>query len=655
MRRGGRLVALLAVAVLLCCALIVRLGQVQLTAPTPASARLGQGATRSIPIEAPRGQIQLADGTVLAGNALTPVLTISPTVLADADDGGRGLLTRIANALGVPAAGVIGRTIVCGRTGAPPVPECNSGSAVAPVVIVDDPPMAQVLGLLEQPDRYPGLALQQIPHRIYPAAGTVNAAQVLGYVGSVGAADLAADPQLGAQDVIGRSGLEASYDKQLRGTPGTVSYAVDARGLPVSVVAQTAATPGDTVRTSLVPAVQRRAESALAAALKTAKAPSGAVVVLDASDGSVLAMTSQPTYDPAVWVGGISAADYARISTGTNALANRAIAEVQPPGSTFKAFTLPGAIGAGVDPDGSYPCTSSVRIGNRDFTNFESEAFGAISMTTALKVSCDTVFYRWAYQQWQQEGGLTAPASTTSPFEVSARSFGLGRPTGVDLPGEASGLIPGRAWKRAQWQATRTVVCRRATTGYPEIADKARAAYLTAVAKENCATGYQWQPGDAVNFVIGQGSVQVTPVQLAVAYGAIANGGTLWQPHVAQTLIGPTGARTLVTPVRTGTVTLPAAARSTLATGLCEVTAAPGGTAYPAFRGFDLSSYRVCGKTGTAEVFGKKPTSWFISYGPRTAGGHQYVVAVMLEQAGTGADVAAPVARQLWDVLRQAG
>lgn len=654
-RAGRRLIGVLAVAVLVCCGLIVRLGQVQLGEPTSASARLGQGPERTITVAAPRGQIQLADGTPLVANALTPVLAISPTVLADAQDGGTALLTRIARALGVPVEPLVGRTKVCGRADAPAVPRCFSGSPVAPVPIVDDPPMSKVLGLLEQPATYPGLTLQQVAHRVYPATSKVNAAQLLGYVGSVNAADLSGNRSLTAQDVMGRAGLEGSYDRRLRGTPGTITYAVDDRGLPVSVVAQTAPTPGEAIRTGLLPVVQQRAESAVASALASAKAPAGAAVVLDASDGSVVAMTSQPTYDPAVWVGGISAADYARISSGSNALANRAISEVQPPGSTFKAVTLPGAIDAGVDPSGRYACTSSVTIGNRAFTNFESESFGAISMTTALKVSCDTVFYRWAYQQWQKEGGLGAAAATPSPFAVSARSFGLGTRTGVDLPGEAAGLIPDRAWKVAQWQQTRAASCARAQRGYPEIADPARAAYLTAVARENCATGYQWQPGDAVNFVIGQGSVQATPLQLAVAYAAIANGGTRWQPHLARSVIDAAGRTTLVTPVRTGTVDLAPAARATLAEGLCQVTGAPGGTAYPAFRGFDLASYRVCGKTGTAEVFGKKPTAWFISYGPRTASGHQYVVAVMLEQAGTGAQAAAPVARQLWDVLRTLG
>lgn len=653
-RSTARLLAVLAVTVLVCLGLIFRLGQIQLTDATPGSALLGQSATRSIPVTAPRGQIQAADGTVLVGNALHPVLTISPTVLADQKDGGTALLTRVAAGLGVPAADLIGRSKVCGTRGAAVVPLCFSGSPVAPIPILDNPPMTQVLGMLEQPTNYPGLALRQDPERSYPQdhPGGINLAQVLGYLGAVNQQELAADSQLTAQDMVGRAGLERTYNAALQGTPGTITYAVDDRGLPVSVAAQSAPVQGDTVRTHLIPAVQHQSEAALAAGLAKAKAPAGAVVVLDASDGGVVAMASAPTYDPAVWTGGISQADYTKIS---NALPNRAISEVQPPGSTFKAVTLPGAINAGADPSGTYSCPSSLRIGNRDFTNFESESYGSISMTTALEVSCDTVFYRWAYEQWQKEGGLAASPSTASPFAVSARDFRLGQRTGVDLPSEVAGLIPDRAWKLEQWQQTKTQVCARAAKGYPEIKDKARAEYLTAVAKENCAAGYQWQPGDAVNFVIGQGSVSVTPLQLAVAYGAIANGGTLWQPHVAAETITAAGKTQGVAPVKNGSVALSAPARSTLETGLCEVTAGDRGTAFAAFRGFDLSSYRVCGKTGTAEVFGKQPTSWFVSYGPKTAGGHQYVVAVMLEQAGTGADAAAPVARQIWDVLRTQG
>ena len=245
-------------------------------------------------------------------------------------------------------------------------------------------------------------------------------------------------------------------------------------------------------------------------------------------------MASNPTYDPLVWTGGITAAQYRKLSDpkAHNPLTNRVIGTLQPPASTFKVVTMPAAIASGVDPKGRYECSSQITVGSRVFKNYESAAFGSIDLPTALEVSCDTVFYRWAYARWIAEGGINADASTPNPFTDTAVSFGFGKPTRIDLPGEAAGNVPGRQWKVNQWNAMKATTCRRAATGYPEVKDKAQADYFKQLAVENCRYGYQWQAGDAVNLSIGQGDMLVSPLQLAVAYAAVANGGTLWQPQV---------------------------------------------------------------------------------------------------------------------------
>jgi penicillin-binding protein 2 len=299
---------------------------------------------------------------------------------------------------------------------------------------------------------------------------------------------------------------------------------------------------------------------------------------------------------------------------------------------------------------GTYPCTSSYTIGNRRFANYESRAYGPIDLHTAIVVSCDTVFYDFAYRSWLAQGGLAATSDARDPFVAMADAFGLGRPTGVDLPGEQAGRVPDRAWKREHWEATRTQTCSRARTGYPEVArtDAARAAYLEALAVENCRTGFQLRAGDAANFSIGQGDITVTPLQMARVYAAIANGGTLWRPTVAKELRAADGSVEAVAPHRDGTVAFPPGTLGYLRSALADVVTK--GTAAGAFRGFPLRQWPVAGKTGTAEAYGAEDTAWFVSYAP--ANRPRYAVAVVVSQGGTGAETAAPAARRIHEVLR---
>ena len=644
--------------------LLGRLGQLQLADGDAMRSQAQSINTREVSIPAVRGRILDAQGKVLVTNTSTQVLTIDPTVLADSGDDGKALIRRAAKLLGADPKQMIARTRTCGTAGALRTPLCFSGSAVQPRPILNDVSPAKAIALLERPEDFSGLAISSVAARSYPAPDGVNLAQVLGYLGSTNAADLKANANLSADDLIGRAGLEKEYDSQLRGSDGASVLAVDARGLPTRLVRRIAPTAGEDVTTHLDARVQARAESALAAQIKALRkggkdgkdgvpAVGGASVVMDASSGAIVAAASYPTYNPDVWTGGISSADYAALSRSSahDPLLNRVVGQVQPPASTFKGVTLPAAISSGADPDEKYDCSSSYQVGGRSFTNFESESYGSIDMTKALEVSCDTVFYRWAYAAWKAQGGLNAATTVADPFTSTAASFGIGRRTGVDLPGEQAGLLPTRAWKVANWKATRTQLCRRAKTGYPEVKDKTQAAYLKQVAQENCKDGYLYQPGDAVNFAIGQGSTQVTPLRMAVVYAAIANGGTLWTPHVVAS-VGSAGSRQLVAAKAAGVVRLPAETRKVELAGLRDVVSQPQGTAYQVFRGFDLKDYPISGKTGTAEVQGKQPTGWFVSYGPKQSDGHQYVVVTMIEQAGTGADAAAPVARKIWDLLR---
>jgi penicillin-binding protein 2 len=306
----------------------------------------------------------------------------------------------------------------------------------------------------------------------------------------------------------------------------------------------------------------------------------------------------------------------------------------------------------GVRLHGTYRCTSGVRVGDRVFHNYESEAYGPIGLAKALEVSCDTVFYRFAYRAWKRAGGPDAPLSTTGPFVDMARAFGLGSSTGVDLPGESAGRIADRQWKHDRWVESRDETCRRAREGYPQVEDRNRARYLRALARDNCRHGGEYRPGDAVNFAIGQGDTAVTPLQMAVVYAAVANGGTLWTPHVGAAVRTPAG-RTVRTiePERAGRVDLAPDLVPQWHSGLAAVVRK--GTAAGAFSGFPLDDYPLAGKTGTAEVFRQDATSWFASYGPTTD--PRYAVVVVVPQGGTGASTAAPAVRQIWEAIRRSG
>ena len=321
------------------------------------------------------------------------------------------------------------------------------------------------------------------------------------------------------------------------------------------------------------------------------------------------------------------------------------------PASTFKVISLPAAVNAGNSLSGTYNCGASFRVGNRDFHNYESTAHGVINLHTALVISCDTIFYQFAYRSWLSQGGLAAKTDAGDPFVAMAKDYGLGVRTGIDLPGETAGRIPDRAWKQQSWDDTRIDTCARARTGYPEVTstDPARAVYLKALAVENCQTGFQFRAGDAANFAIGQGDVAATPLQMASVYAAIANGGTLWTPQVAAAFAKPDG--TLVRtigPKAHGQVGLSPRMLAFLHSALRGVVT--DGTAKAAFAGFPLASYPIAGKTGTAEVFGKQTTSWFVSYAP--ANKPKYAVAVVVSQAGTGAETSAPAVRAIYDAIR---
>ena len=446
---------------------------------------------------------------------------------------------------------LLGRTWLCGEEGAPPAPACWAGSPQVPVPLAEDvdPTRAPV----------PRRAARRASRGWPSSRGRCGSTR--GRSGSVPPRPSAtsgrcaprrweASRGLVADDLVGRSGLEQQYDAVLRGVPGRTVVSVDARGLVTGVVSRTDPVPGRDLVTSLDVRVQAAAEKALATQMAAARtrgwpADSGAVVVLDPRTGAVAALASAPTYDPNIWTGGISQADYAALTApaaGTPLL-SRAIGVELAPASTMKPASVAAAVRAGNPLNGTYDCPAKYRIGNRVFNNHETSGRGLISFRKAIQISCDTVFYAVAYDSWRAQGGFAAKSDARDPFVAVTTGLGLGARTGIDLPGEASGRIPDRAWKQASWEATKADSCRRARTGYPEVADRKQAAYLKAGGRRELRERLPAAPGDAANFSIGQGDVAVTPLQMAVMYAAIANGGTVVTPRVGSSVVDPVDQR----------------------------------------------------------------------------------------------------------------
>ena len=642
--------------------LVGRLGQVQLVQGAQFAKAAKTVTTRTVTEHALRGSILDRAGKPLATNTFTTTVTVERGVLLDADDDGRQLVGDVARALDLPFEQLWSKTTLCGTKGAPRAPACFNGSPYVPIPIATRVDARRALTLVEQPEKYPGIGVVAEPVRDYPAPDDANAAHLLGYVARASADDLSgSDGRVDADDVVGRAGLEAQYDTVLRGTNGSTVVSIDPRGVVTDTLTQTAPVNGRDLVTHLDARLQARTEAALASAVAGARATkqradAGAAVVVDVTNGAVVAAASYPTYDPAVFTGGVSSATLARLTSPASGtpLRSRLTSETFPPASTFKVISVPAAVADGASLDGRYECSPNLTVGGRVFNNYESRGYGPIDLHRTLVVSCDTVFYRFAYAAWQRLGGLTASPTVDDPFVTMARSFGIGRRTGVDLPGESAGRLPDRAWKEANWLATKDVTCRRAATGYPEVAktDKARAAYLRTLATENCRAGYQYRAGDAINFSIGQGDLAVTPLQMAGVYSAIANGGTLWQPQVAAGYRAADGTVTGIAPKKMATVDLRPDVGAYIRSALADVTR-PGGSAGSAFAGFPQGRYPVAGKTGTGEVFGKQATAWFAGYGPTTK--PKYAVVVVVSQGGSGSTVAAPAVRRIFDAIVSLG
>lgn len=668
-----RLVVLQVLVISLLLTLVGRLYYLQVVTSEDYTNAASSNTTRKVVTPAPRGQILDSRGRALASNKTELVVSVDRSTIDRQPDDGKAVLQRVAQVVGQSYAEVYARTRLCSEKDEKPDKQyCWNGLPYVPIPVSSDADDKAAQVINERSEDFPGVTAQPQTVREYPEPQGAKAPHELGYLNAVTPQELedskdSAHP-LQADDLIGRGGLEKTYDADLRGVPGTTELAVDKTGAVTGTVSETAATPGNIIVSNIDASVQAVVEKELANAIKRARttgdvnkhgkkftADSGAAVVMDVRTGAVIAMASYPSYDPNVWVGGISPGDYTKISTEKKnyPIQSRAFQGEFAPGSIFKVVTLPGALQSGYyNRDTAYDCPSSYKIGNTRKKNYESEGYGVISLKRAIQVSCDTVFYKFAYEQWQRDGGIKPVKNPKDPMLKMAHAYHLGQKTGVDLPAERTGRVPDRAWKKSYWEATKATSCLFAKTGYPNVEkkDPTRAAYLKELAKENCVDGYQFRAGDAANFAIGQGDALVTPLQMATVYSAVANGGTLWEPHVAKAIVQPDGTlvRT-ISPKSNGKIPVTKANLAFLQDALASVTTDGTGRAAFASVNFPVDKIPVASKTGTAEVYGKESTSWFATYAP--ANDPQYAIVMMVSQGGTGSGVSGPSVAAIYSKL----
>ncbi|MEV6867153.1 penicillin-binding protein 2 [Streptosporangium subroseum] len=649
-RTRGRLVVLQVLVVSMLALLSVRLWQVQVVRGAEFVTAATETRTRDVVVPAVRGQILDSAGRPLVRNRTRLVVSVDRTRLNRMEGNGQAVLQRLATVLNRRPADLRERIRACGPGVARP---CWPGSPYQPIPIDDRVTTREALQILERQEEFPGVTAEVQAVREYP--GSSAAAQALGYLQPITQEELEKREGLRAVtsgvDLMGRDGLESVYDGPLRGVPGMRRVQVDRLGKVIGVERQVPPRSGDTLITSIDSKVQAITEKALAEAMKSApRADGAAAVVLDVRSGRVIALASAPTYDPKIWTGGISEREYQRLLSDKSGkpLVSRAIKGQFAPGSTFKVSSVSAMLNDGYPLHGKYDCPGSFMVGSRPFNNFHGIGMGTLDLHTALVKSCDTIFYRAAYEQWLRDGGLNPKRKTKEPMANMARAFGFGRPTGIDLPGESAGRIPDRAWKKELWSATKDNNCRRSKSGYPEVAktDPARASFLKQLAYENCLEGFQLRPGDAANFSIGQGDVLVTPLQLAAAYAALVGDGKLRSPRVGWALVRPDGTKVkeIKVPV-VGKLPLSPKERAYIKAALSEV--ASDGTAAGAFAGFPMDRVKVGGKTGTAEVYGKADTSWFASFAPTDK--PRFVIVAMVSQGGMGGETAAPAVRKIYE------
>ena len=557
----------------------------------------------SVTTPAPRGIIYDADGVALVRNRS------SLTVLADEDvSDDHDTVARLSAVLGVPYHVIRQRM------------QDTSSGAQSQRVVASDVSLRDVAFIAEHSDAFPSITVQSRAAREYPYGAL--AAHLLGYAGTASESDLESASEgrdLESGDDVGKTGIEEYYDDLLAGDKGVRKVMTDASGNIVEVVSETDPVRGSDLTLTIAAPVQYVCDTGLAeliaptGTIGSGSGVGGAVVVMDVTNGEIIAMASYPTYEPERFVGGISQDDWDTYSAdeAQNPLLNRAIAGTYPAASTYKAFTGLAALDYGfASTSATWNCTGSWDGWDTGSPQncWNHSGHGTIGFRTGVVVSCDVVFYEIAkefYEAGESQGGELSDTA----LQEYVSMFGFGSETGIDLSGEEEGRVPAPEWKANYY------------VNQPENA--------------------QWQGGDMTNMIIGQGYVLTTPLQIAVAYGAIATGNVM-QPHLLKSVSNASGdVVQTIEPVVASVPDVIADNLTTMRNALRGV-ATENSSISPLFEAYGIEA--AC-KTGTAEYTNYEDTAWFACYAPYDD--PKYVVAVVVEHGGGGASVAAPLGAEV--------
>ena len=591
MQRRASIIGAIAIAVF--AVLGLRLWYLQVLSGEDYRQQANDNRVSEIRVQAPRGEILDRDGKVLVANRTELAVQVQPDEMPKlGTPERRDLVKRLA-----PITGDTPQEIE------QEIAEVLEVSRSSPVILDRGLGAGKVFYLRENQASFPGVTVERVFARDYKQ-GDVGA-HLFGNVGEVTAEQLRLPrySSLEQGDQVGQSGIEYEYDRFLRGKPGASRFQVDAMGRPTDQLNSEPARAGSNLRLTIDADLQVTGETALGAF-----GLPGAFVAMDIRSGEVLAMGSAPSFDPSIFTRSITERQYkALISEDNDApLANRAIQGAYPTGSIFKVITALGALKTGViTADDIVNDDGEVRVGDQRFKNAGDEVYGPINMSDALKVSSDVYFYKLGYDSNVQKG-------KGGMIQDTAAALGLGEATGIDLPAETEGLVPTPAWRNRLF--------RQKLTDRP------------------------WAVGDNINLAVGQGDLQADPLQMAVVYAAIGNGGTILRPRLAERVEDPTGEvleEFESSPRRT--LEIPEETRSTIMTGLTRAAMEPRGTSYPVFGNFP---FPVAGKTGTAERgIDRADQAWYAALAP--ANDPQIVVVATVERGGFGVDSAAPVVARM--------
>ena len=572
-----------------------------------------ENISREKTIAAPRGNIYDRNGKLLVKGIPVKAVAVEPLIVSKNED----LMKTLSECLDMSYEDIKQKV------------EQSNVSYIDRVILKQDIDTATMIYLKENSSKLPGVEVIDLYLREYDFG--FLASHLLGYTGEIDEERLQSEKyekDYEGGDQIGLTGLEEAYESMLKGKKGKIIYEVDPLGRPVNILDETGPISGNDLYLTIDIDLQRVVEEILYQSILEVrqkkirdtdeyyKVPGGAVVVLDSKNGQVLAMASYPTYNPELFVGGITQTNWDTLNDPENyyPLMNRAVMLSFPPGSSIKIVPAYAGLAEEIISErGRLNCAGAWLGLGKDFIKYcwQRGGHGSLDIRGAIKNSCDIYFYQVGYGLFLKDNNME------ELLQKYLRIFGFGSATGIDLPDEDGGLVPDKEWKKDYFKDQ---------------------------------PGYDvWFPGDTVNMAIGQGDLLVTPLQMAQAYSILANRGLEYKPYLVKEIrdsegnLFPDSSREEYQDLNLNEYFI-----EIIEDGMVQVVS-PGGTAAGVFWDFPLNEIQIAGKSGTAEFYGRQDYAWFASYAP--VGSPQYVIVAMLEEAGSGGSNVAPIIEKIYRYL----